>query len=296
MSMPPQAPLQPRALPPQAPVPPQALQPQALLEPLGLYGRYLATSVRAQMQYRASFVFQTLGQFFITAIEFLGVWALFDRFGRLDAWTLPEVALFYGTVNVSMAVADALSPGFDRFSVYVRDGEFDRVLLRPRSPVLQLAGAELTLKRLGRLSQGLVILVWASIVLDVAWGPANASLLLFAIVGGVCLFFGLFVLRATLCFWTTESLELMNTLTYGGVESAQYPLAIYGAWFRRFFTFVVPLACVCYFPLIAVLGRSDPLGSPLWFQVVAPSAGVLFLVVAIRMFRFGIGRYTSTGS
>lgn len=267
-----------------------------LLEPLSLYARYLGVSVRAQMQYRASFVFQTLGQFFITAIEFLGVWALFDRFGRLDAWSLPEVALFYGTVNVAMAIADALSPGFDHFSTYVRDGGFDRILLRPRSPVLQLAGAELTLKRLGRLSQGAFILVWSSSVLDVAWSPGDAALLLFAITGGVCLFFGLFVLRATLCFWTTESLELMNTLTYGGVESAQYPLVIYSAWFRRFFTYVVPLACVCYFPLIAILDRPDPLGTPVAFQCAAPLAGVVFLLAILRFFHFGIGRYRSTGS
>jgi len=266
------------------------------LESLALYGRYLSTSVRGQMQYRASFLFQTLGQFGITAIEFLGVWALFDRFGALDDWSLPEVALFYGTINVAMALADALSPGFDHFHIHVRDGHFDRILLRPRSPVLQLAGEELTLKRLGRLLQGGAILGWASVVLAVEWTPGSVALLLFAIAGGVCLFFGLFVLRATLCFWTTESLELMNIMTYGGVESAQYPLSIYSAGFRRFFTFVVPLACVSYFPLLAVLGREDPLGSPVWFQWAAPAAGVLFLAASIRFFRFGMSRYTSTGS
>jgi ABC-2 type transport system permease protein len=265
-------------------------------EPLALYGRYLGTSVRAQMQYRASFLFQTLGQLGITAIEFVGVWALFDRFGSLDDWSLPEVALFYGTINVSMALADGLSPGFDHFHLHVRDGHFDRILLRPRSPVLQLAGEELTLKRLGRLLQGGAILAWASATLAVPWTPAHVGLLLFAIAGGVCLFFGLFVLRATLCFWTTESLELMNILTYGGVESAQYPLSIYSAGFRRFFTFVVPLACVSYFPLLAVLGRSDPLGTPAWLQWAAPAAGVVFLWASLRLFRFGMGRYTSTGS
>ena len=57
--------------------------------------------------------------------------------------------------------------------------------------------------------------------------------------GGVCLFYALFVIQATICFWTIESLELMNTMTYGGVESAQYPLVIYGRWFRGFFTFII---------------------------------------------------------
>ena len=45
-----------------------------------------------------------------------------------------------------------------------------------------------------------------------------------------------------MCFWTTESLELMNILTYGGVETASYPLPIYHRVFRRFFTAQAPSA------------------------------------------------------
>ena len=125
---------------------------------------------------------------------------------------------------------------------------------------------------------------------------ADVALLLFAILGGACLFFALFVLQATLCFWTVEALELMNTMSYGGVESAQYPLVIHGTWFRRFFTFIVPLACICYFPIVGILDRSDPLGTPYWFQCVAPVAGIAFLLVVFQAWHFGVSRYTSTGS
>ncbi|MEM7016700.1 MAG: ABC-2 family transporter protein, partial [Pseudomonadota bacterium] len=97
-------------------------------------------------------------------------------------------------------------------------------------------------------------------------------------------------------FWTTETLEVMNVTTYGGVETAQYPMPIYHSAFRRFFTFVVPLACVGYFPLVAIMGIEDPLGSPVWFQWIAPTAGILFMLVTFRMWRFGVRHYTSTGS
>ena len=53
----------------------------------------------------------------------------------------------------------------------------------------------------------------------------------------------------------------MNVLTYGGVETAQYPLSIYDVAFRRLFTFVIPLGCIGYFPIVAVLGVDDPLGT-----------------------------------
>lgn len=263
---------------------------------LRLYGRYIAVSFRSQMQYRASFVMLTVGHFLMTGLEFLGLAALFSRFGRLETWSLPEVALFYGMANMAFALCDATSRGFDMFASFVRSGEFDRMLLRPRSTVLQLAGHELTLRRIGRLSQGLLVLLWAAHALEIAWTPARLGLLIFAVVGGACLFYGLIVLQATLCFWTTESLEIMNTVTYGGVETAQYPLSIYRDWFRRFFTYVVPLASVSYYPALAILGRTDPLGSTALFRWMSPAIGVGFLLVALQIWELGVRHYRSTGS
>jgi ABC-2 type transport system permease protein len=267
-----------------------------MVDALRLYGRYLGVSIRGQMQYRASFLLGTLGQFVVTGIEFLGVWALFARFGSLRSWNLPEVALFYAVVNVGFAIGYMLSTGFDRFDFFVRQGEFDRLLLRPRSTVLQLAGMDFALRRIGRLLQGLVIMGWALSSLAVSWTLPKALLLLAAVAGGACLFFGLFVIQAAMVFYTIDSLELMNTMTYGGVQTAQYPLSIYTGAFRHFFTFVVPLGCAAYFPVVAILGRDDPLGSPLWFQCGAPLAGALFLLAALGIWRVGVRSYTSAGS
>ena len=70
------------------------------------------------------------------------------------------------------------------------------------------------------------------------------------------------VIQGALAFWTTESLEVMNLLTYGGVQTAQFPLGLYEKWFRNFLIFVVPIGCVAYFPVLAILGKPDPLGAP----------------------------------
>ncbi len=137
---------------------------------LYVYGQYLLLSIRAQLQYRAAFLMTASGQFISSAVEFLGIWALFERFGNLQGWQFAEVAFFYAVVNCTFAVADALSTGFDQFgSFYIKTGDFDRILLRPRSPILQLAGHELALRRVGRLTQGLLVLLWASVTLDIDW-------------------------------------------------------------------------------------------------------------------------------
>lgn len=263
---------------------------------LRLYLRYLGISARGQMQYRASFIMSAIGHGLVTGIEFLGILILFQRFGSLRGWSLAEVALFYGMVNLAFAIADAVARGFDLFSRTLKAGDFDRLLLRPRSLTLQLAGQELVMRRVGRFAQGLAVLIWAGHALHLAWSPARVALLLAAIMGGTCLFIGLFVLQATLSFWTIETLEIVNAFTYGGVFAAQYPLSIYRLWFRRFFTAVVPLAAISYFPALAILGRSHQSSLPVALQWLSPLAGVLFLLLSLRLFHFGVRHYRSTGS
>jgi ABC-2 type transport system permease protein len=261
-----------------------------------LYFRYAGVSVRSQLQYRASIIMQSIGIFLLTGIEMVGIWALFDRFGHVRGWTLPEVALFYGMISISWALCDAISRGFDAFGALVKAGDVDRLLLRPRTLVLQLLGHELTLRRVGRLTQGVAVLGYAFMSLDVAWGAPELLLLAAAIACAVCTFLGLLVLQATSAFWTTEALEVWNAFTYGGVTMGQYPLSIYRSWFRGLFTYVIPLGCVIYLPGLAILGRPDPLGTPVLAQWLAPLAGPAFLVLALAVWRLGVRHYRSTGS
>jgi len=259
---------------------------------LRLYGRYVAVSWRAQMQYPGAFIATSLGAFATTITDFIGIWALFARFRQIDGWRFDEVALLYGVISVSFAISDALTRGFDVFGThFVKTGDFDRLLVRPRSTVLQLLGYEFRATRIGRLAQGMVAWGVGVHLSGIDWTWSASATLLFAVLGGVALFSGILVLQATLAFWTVESLEIANTLTYGGVEAGQYPLDIYARWFRTFLTYIVPLASISYFPVASVLGRPVPS-----WAAFSPVFGFVFLGVALWVWRFGVRRYTSTGS
>ncbi len=264
---------------------------------LALFFRLVAASVGGQARYPASAMLLTVGQFLGTGIEVIAVWALFHRFGDVQGWHIGEVALFYGLVNCMFAIADALGRGFDMLGTeFLRTGAFDRLLLRPRPLALQLMGHDFRISRMGRLLQGVGMLAFATHQAAIAWTPATVAVALFALAGGVALFLGILVLQGTLAFWTVESLEIANVLTYGGVQAAQYPLALYAQWFRRVLTFIVPLACVAYYPALTILGKADPLGAPGWIGLVSPLAGFVFLAVAFGAWRLGLRRYASTGS
>lgn len=257
------------------------------------YWKLIGLSWKAQLQYRTSFLFFVLAYCVQTSAEFLGLWVLFDRFQSIEGWQFTEIGLLYGITSVSFGFAEFSSRGFDQFSQMVKSGDFDLIMLRPRNTALQIAGQALELMRLGRVVQGAVVLSWAIASLPVVWNVSSLLLLTFAMLGGSCLFYGLFVFQATLSFWTTETLEVMNIMTFGGAEAGRYPMSIYGPWFRRFFTFVIPLACITYYPLLAILDRSGASWVVAW---LSPIAGVLFLVTSLLFWNVGVRHYRSTGS
>ncbi|MFW5841319.1 MAG: ABC transporter permease [Planctomycetota bacterium] len=252
----------------------------------GVYLRLISASLRSQLQYRASLVMLTLGHLVITASEMVAIWALFARFGSLRGWRLEEVALCYGLVNVAFAAGEMFGRGFDVFDRLIRSGQFDRYLLRPRSLAVQVLGLEMRLSRIGRMAQGLAVLAWA--MASLPDGPNFWQVLLagWAIAGGLALFVGLFAAQATVAFFSPQSLEVANAFTYGGNEAAQYPMSIYADWFGKFFTFVIPLACVTYYPALTILGRTDAIWP--WF---APLAGVVFLIGGLAAWQWGVRRY-----
>jgi ABC-2 type transport system permease protein len=258
-----------------------------------LYGKYIQILFKSQLQYRTSFWLLTIGQFFIPFSMFAGLYFMFERFGQIQGWSFYEVALCFGIIHMAFAISECFARGFDAFSSLVGSGEFDRVLVRPRSTILQVLGSKFEFTRFGRLFQSLVVLILAISGVDIEWTLVKALILLLMVASGVFIFTGIFMLAAALCFWTIQGIEVANVFTDGGREMAQYPLNIYQKWVTRFFTFVIPFGCVNYLPLLYLLGKTEGSG---WTYMLIPVVGVLFIFPCLLVWRFGVRHYRSTGS
>jgi ABC-2 type transport system permease protein len=260
---------------------------------MGLYLSYLKMLLKTQLQYRVSFFLLLLGQTVVPLLSLAGVALLFDRFGSLAGWTVEEAFLCFGVTHMAFALATCFARGFDTFSSIVVNGEFDRILVRPRSTVLQILGARMDFTRLGRLVQGAVLLAWSASAADIAWTPLRALTLAGMVFGGSVVFSGVYILAATLCFKTIQGIEMANIFTDGGREIAQYPLSIYPRNLVRFFTYIIPFATFNYIPLLWILGR-DGIGA--FPAAAAPWLGSLFILPCLLLWRTGVRKYLSTGS
>jgi ABC-2 type transport system permease protein len=261
-----------------------------------LYRRLIGARLRAQMQYRVSFLLMTLVSFVVTGSDLLAILILFNYFGELAGWRAGEVALLYGLAMIPFGLSEMVAAGFDLFPQAIQRGEFDRVLLRPVGIFVQVLAADFQLRRIGRVAQGGLALALAMAWTSIAWTPLKVLYLLVVLVSGFVMFSALLVLGAVLCFWTVQSIEIVNTVTYGGTEMASYPLPIYHELLQCFFTFVVPLAFVSYFPALYLLDRPELQHLPRWLPGMTPVAATMLALIARLAWQAGVRHYQSTGS
>lgn len=264
----------------------------------GIYWRLVGIQIRAQLQYRTAFVLEMLATGITLFLFFMSIAFVLQRFGTLGGWRLGEIAFLWGTVEFAFGLMDMIFSGFDpaNFGKQVRQGLFDQLLLRPVNITMQVMGSEFVLRRLGRIAQGATIFTFALVLADIQWSVGKILYLPLVIVGLVCFFGGLFIVGATLSFWTVESLEAINILTYGGSEMMAYPMHIYPDWLRRTFTYVLPAIFLNYYPALYFLDKPDPLGLPPVLSFVSPLVGLGVLGGALLFWRFGIQHYQSTGT
>lgn len=265
---------------------------------VALLARLVAAQVRSQLQFRVSFTMDVVTSFLIFGFEFGALAALFVRFETLGGWRLGEIAFLAGLTATSFKTMDMLFSGFDPpdFGQGVRKGTFDALLLRPAPLVVQVLGSRFVLHRIGAIAEGIALFGLALWLVDVRWTAGKLAFLPVLVLGQMAFFAALFVVGSTITFWTVDSIEAMNILTYGGHELNQYPAHIYPLPLRRFFTYIVPTLFLSYYPALYLLDKPDPTGMPPAARFIGPAIGLAAFGAALALWRVGIRHYRSTGT
>ncbi|MDE6918763.1 MAG: ABC-2 family transporter protein, partial [Lachnospiraceae bacterium] len=241
-----------------------------------LYLHYVSINVRCMMEYKTSFLLTAIGQFLVSFNVFLGIFFMFQRFSTVEEFTYSEVLLCFSIILLEFALAEMVARGFDTFSGMVRSGDFDRILVRPQSEIVQVLGSRFELTRIGRMIQAVVMFVYGILKSGITWDFRKICTVVFMLAGGTAVFSALFLIYAALCFFTLDGLEFMNVFTDGAREFGKYPIGIYGRKILLFTTFVIPYALIQYYPLLYILGKRS---SALYMFL--PLAACWFLIPAV---------------
>lgn len=256
-----------------------------------LYMKFFGIHLKGAMQYKMSFLLTAIGQFLVSFNVFLGVLFLFGRFHEVNGYRFSEVLLCFSTVLMSYSLAEMFMRGFDLFSSTIGNGEFDRILLRPRSILLLVVSGKIEFTRFGRILQAVIMFIYGIVASGIEWNLNKIITLFLMVIGGTVIFGCLFVIYASICFFTLEGLEFMNILTDGAREFGKYPLDVYGKGILKFCTYLVPYTLFQYYPFLYLIGNTKN-----WWYMFFPILGCLFLLPCILLWRVGVRHYKSTGS
>jgi ABC-2 type transport system permease protein len=260
-------------------------------ETIRLYGMYVSVIVLGTMQYKLSFILMLIGRFIISFNGFIAISFLFSGFTQIKGYTYSDVLMCFAVIQMSFSLTEFLANGFKAISITIRKGEFDRMLLRPRSTILQVLGTRFELGRTGPIITAIITLIVGIRDSSIQWGIGRIMTLAIMIVGGMMLFIGLFMLGASFNFFLIEDGGVLNMLTYGAREHGKYPIDIYGKRLMQFCTYIIPYTLIQYYPLQYLLGKTDR-----WIYGMYPFGTVIFLAVCYLAWRFGMKNYKSCGN
>lgn len=256
-----------------------------------LYLYYLKMHLKSKMQYKISFILSFISQIFVFFTYYFIIIALFQKFDNIKGFTIYEVLLTFAVIQFGFAINETFARGVDHFDRLIVQGEYDRILIRPRNLLLQVLGYEIDYTKICKVLQSIVVLVIAIINIDVVWYINKVITLILMLISSILIFFGIFLIAASYCFVTVQGLEVRNVFTDGGKHMAQYPIGIFNKGFIWFFTVIIPYAFVNYYPLLYILGRSDN-----QLYMFSPLLVIIFLLISFMTFKMGSKRYTSVGS
>ena len=257
-----------------------------------LLGAYFAQYAKVRVSYRADF-FVSLATSAAATLFSLGfVWTLFQKVPRLANWRMEEVLFLYGFSLIPFGLFNVLSMNLYEFgSTYIMEGKFDRVLLRPISSLFQVLFETFRIESFHEVLVGLVIVAWAGRRLAHHWTLLDVALLaFFGLCGGV-IYISVFLFLTTFSFWFEDRIGIhppfWNLLAFG-----RYPLSIYSGYVQFLLSWIVPFGFATFYPSARLLGRAEFRG----YAPLIPLVAAATLALAATAWRFGLRRYSSTGS
>jgi ABC-2 type transport system permease protein len=264
---------------------------------LRAYRRLVGARLRADWQYRTSFLLYLAGQTVVATADFAVIAVIFTEVDQLAGWSATEVAFLYGAAGLAFGLGDLFVSPVEFASTHIKAGTFDRFLIRPVGALWQLLATEFAARRLGRSIQPAIVLVIALARADsIRWTPATAALVPLTVASGTVIYGSIWVLTSSIAFWSTETREIASSVTYGGNALTAYPIDVLSAWMRRIVTFVVPLASVAYLPAVRLFDKPMPSGLPRAAAWTGPLVAAATVLAARALWRHGVRHYRSTGS
>ena len=261
-----------------------------VLDNVKLYFSFLKASLKEMLIYRLDCIVGMVSQIVTRLVEIIFIWIVFQNTENLAGWNFMQVLLLYGITLISVGISDfCFDALYDIGPKYIREGDFDKIMLRPVHPLISIIGASKEFTALGYFGLGLAMTITMLIKLAI---PITAILILkivfFSIVGAAIIG-AINTIFSIASFWTYRSNEIIWSF-YRTYTFAQYPIDIYNKFIKVLITVILPFAFVAYYPTM------DYLGINTYMIYLSPIIAIVLWIIAVKVWNFALNKYRSTGN
>ncbi|MDO4899759.1 ABC transporter permease [Actinomyces sp.] len=256
-----------------------------------VYFAYLRAHVISVLRFRLDFVIGLASSLLETALSAVFLMVVFSQVNALAGVPFSDVLLMFAFSTLGRAGHLLF---FDNLWVlgsrFIQQGEFDRVLVRPRGLLFQVVAERVNIQGIGQVIVGVLALGWALMCHTPFVGIASLLAIPLLIAASAAVFILVHVCLASLSFWLVDSSGVMSAV-FSVASFGQYPLGIFPTAVSGVLLTVLPFAFTGYVPAGLLTGD-------LGFGWAMALMGVLVALVyaAAALWRRGVAEYTSTGS
>jgi ABC-2 type transport system permease protein len=253
---------------------------------------YLAQYAKVRLAYKADFFIAIFSSMTATVLGFGFMLVLFSKIPRLQDWSFYEVLFLYGFSLIPLGFFNVISWNLYEFGdLYIIQGRFDRVLLRPVDTLFQILFEKFRLESLQEVLTGTVVVAISARRLGLPWQMADYLWFALMVASGAVIYVSVFLLLTSVSFWFEDRVGIVppvfNMLTFG-----RYPLTIYNVFLQFLLSWIIPFAFASFYPTTHFLRREA--FTP-FFRLV-PLVAASFFLLALMVWRRGVRNYSSTGS
>ena len=258
---------------------------------------YSKTTMRAWFQYRVDALLKSLAVFLREATGIIVIYFTLLKFDTLSGWDIYEMLFLFSILFLTYGIMIIFFTGLRDFGKTVRDGSFDRFMLRPRGLLFQIIFVNSDwFAALGHGGLGIALFILSAGKVGISWNPENIVYYVITIIGGVLIQGAIFLFLASLNIYLLETNSLKEVFYWNARKFAGYPISIFHKAIQFCMTFVVPFAFVNYFPAQFLLRKDDMVNYPAVFMYITPLVGLLMYLLAYAFWRFSIKYYKSSGN
>lgn len=256
-----------------------------------MFFQYVGQYMKTRLQYRADMVVEIFSDLLFQAVNLVFILVVFGHTQLLHGWSREEIIFIYGFFLVPYALFGAFFNIWDFNDRYIVKGEMDRILTRPIHSLFQVVLERMELESLFGVVTGIAVMAYASIQLNLSFQWYDIFVFIIMVVGGALVYAGIFILLASIGFWSDARTSIMPMM-YNIGNYGRYPVDIYNKAIRFVLTWILPFAFVGVYPSAYFLGRTEWY----WYAFLTPVIGAGFFALAIVVWNIGVTRYRGAGN